>query len=129
MNTPYHVPYYGKNYNQFIERALDSRSLSGDSNQNIECQNKIKSMLSTNSDILMTPSCTLGLEIISSALNLGPKDEVIVPAYGFVTSVSTLTHFGAKLVFADVYQDNPCINNSQVKNAKKLTQTALTFGA
>jgi dTDP-4-amino-4,6-dideoxygalactose transaminase len=117
MNTLYHVPYYGKSFNQFIERALHSRSLSRDSNLNIECQKKIKSMLSTNSDILMTPSCTLGREIVSSALNLGPKDEVIVPAYGFVTSVTSLTRFGAKPVFVDVCQDNRCINNSQVKNA------------
>ena len=128
MNTPYHVPYYGRSYNQFIERALHSRSLSGDSSQNIECQKKIKSLLSTNSDILMTPSCTLGLEIVSSALNLGPKDEVIVPAYGFVTSVSSLTRFGAKPVFVDVCRDNLCINNSQVKNAiNKKTKAVLAL--
>lgn len=51
---------------------------------------------------LLTTSCTHALELAALLLELGPGDEVIVPAFTFVTSASAFALRGATIVFADV---------------------------
>jgi perosamine synthetase len=51
---------------------------------------------------LATTSCTAALHLASTALGLGPGDEVIVPAYTWVTSAHCAEYVGARPVFADV---------------------------
>src|SRR5688572_8946807 len=47
-------------------------------------------------------SCTAGLHLSCLALNLGPGDEVIVPAMTFCATVNAVIHSGATPVLADV---------------------------
>ena len=54
---------------------------------------------------LLTTSCTHALEMAALLLEIGPGDEVIVPAYTFVSSASAFALRGAKIVFADVRPD------------------------
>lgn len=54
---------------------------------------------------LLTTSCTHALEMTARLINLGPDDEVIVPAYTFVSTASSYVWNGAKPVFADVRLD------------------------
>lgn len=49
-----------------------------------------------------TTSCTAALHIAAAALNLGPGDEVVVPAFTWITSAHCAEYVGAKAVFADV---------------------------
>lgn len=51
---------------------------------------------------LATTSCTAALHLSTLALALGPGDEVIVPAFTWVTSAHCVEYVGAKVVFADV---------------------------
>lgn len=51
---------------------------------------------------LATTSCTAALHLAAMALNLGPNDEVIVPAFTWVTSAHAAEYMGAKAVFVDV---------------------------
>ena len=51
---------------------------------------------------LATTSCTAALHLATLALGLGPGDEVIVPAFTWVTSANCAEYVGAKAVFADV---------------------------
>lgn len=51
---------------------------------------------------LATTSCTAALHLAAMALELGPGDEVIVPAFTWVTSAHCAEYVGAKAVFADV---------------------------
>lgn len=51
---------------------------------------------------LATTSCTAALHLSALALELGPGDEVIVPAFTWVTSAHCAEYVGAKVVFADV---------------------------
>ena len=55
--------------------------------------------------VLLTTSCTHALEMCALLLGLGPGDEVIVPAFAFVTTASAFALRGARLVFADVRAD------------------------
>jgi dTDP-4-amino-4,6-dideoxygalactose transaminase len=54
---------------------------------------------------LATTSCTAALHLATAALGLGRGDEVIVPAFTWVTSAHCAEYVGAKAVFADVKMD------------------------
>lgn len=54
------------------------------------------------SHALATTSCTAGLHMAAMALDLKPGDEVIVPAFTWVTSANCPEYVGAKAVFADI---------------------------
>lgn len=51
---------------------------------------------------LATTSCTTGLHLALSALEIGPGDEVIVPAFTWVATANVVLYCGAKPIFADV---------------------------
>lgn len=57
------------------------------------------------STTLLTTSCTHALEMAARLLDLQPEDEVIVPAYTFVSTASAFMWNGAKPVFADIRPD------------------------
>lgn len=47
-------------------------------------------------------SCTAALHLATVALGLGPGDEVVVPAFTWITSANCVEYVGARAVFADV---------------------------
>ena len=51
---------------------------------------------------LATTSCTAALHLAVLALGLGPGDEVIVPAFTWITSANCAEYVGARAVFADI---------------------------
>ena len=51
---------------------------------------------------LATTSCTTALHLILAALDIGPGDEVIVPAFTWVATANVVIYCGAKPVFVDV---------------------------
>jgi dTDP-4-amino-4,6-dideoxygalactose transaminase len=50
-------------------------------------------------------SCTAGLHIALTALDIGPGDEVIVPTLTFCSSANVVVHLGARPVLVDVGED------------------------
>lgn len=51
------------------------------------------------------------------ALGIGKDDEVIVPAFTFIASVSPIILLGAKPILVDILPDKPTINYSKIENA------------
>ncbi|MGH3131365.1 MAG: DegT/DnrJ/EryC1/StrS family aminotransferase, partial [Gaiellaceae bacterium] len=51
---------------------------------------------------IATTSATAALHLSCAALELGPGDEVIVPAFTWITSANAAEYVGAQAVFADV---------------------------
>ena len=51
---------------------------------------------------LACTSCTAALHMATLALGLGPGDEVVVPAFTWVTSAHAAEYVGASVVFADI---------------------------
>ena len=68
---------------------------------------------------LFVSNCTAGFEIAFRYANLGPGDEVIVPAITFIATMAYPLHVGAKLVFADV--DPRTLNMDPADVARKIT--------
>jgi dTDP-4-amino-4,6-dideoxygalactose transaminase len=62
-------------------------------------------------------SCTGGLHIALAALGIGPGDEVIVPAYTFVTCGHVVAWLGATPVLVDVEKDTFNIDSDKIEKA------------
>jgi perosamine synthetase len=67
------------------------------------------------SHALATTSCTAALHLATLALQLQPGDEVIVPAFTWVTSAHAAEYVGARAVFADVDLNTFNINPKAVE--------------
>lgn len=66
---------------------------------------------------LATTSCTTALHLGLLALGVGPGDEVIVPAFTWVSTANSILYCGATPVFADVDRET---NNIKIEGLKKL---------
>lgn len=64
---------------------------------------------------LLTPSCTAALEMVALLLDIRPGDEVIVPAFTFVSTINAFVLRGAKPVFADVRPDTLNIDEGRLE--------------
>ena len=62
-------------------------------------------------------SCTTGLHLALAALDVGPGDEVIVPAFTWVATANVVVQCGAKPVFVDVDKDTYNIDPNLIKEA------------
>jgi perosamine synthetase len=51
---------------------------------------------------IATTSATTALHLCTTALELGPGDDVVVPAFTWITSANAAEYVGARAVFADV---------------------------
>lgn len=64
-------------------------------------------------------SCTTGLNLALSALGIGPGDEVIVPAFTWISTANVVEHLGATVVFCDI---NPRTFNIDIGDvSRKIT--------
>lgn len=74
-------------------------------------------------DCVALGSCTAGLHLIMAALDLGPGDEVLVPAMTFVASVNSILYVGAKPVFVDIESPAKPIMSLEDAEAKCTSRT------
>ncbi len=65
---------------------------------------------------IMLPNGTLALYVALKIVGIGPGDEVIVPAFTFVGSATSITLTGAKPVFCDINLDD---FNMSIESFKK----------
>lgn len=89
---------------EYIGSALASGQISGDQTFSRRCE----ALLGEWSGVcraLVTTSCTHALEMAGLLLELGPGDEVIVPAFTFVSTPNAFVLRGARPVFCDVRPD------------------------
>ena len=63
---------------------------------------------------LATTSCTTALHLALATLGIGPGDEVIVPAFTWVSTANVVLYCGATPIFADV---DPATFNIDVEDA------------
>jgi UDP-4-amino-4-deoxy-L-arabinose-oxoglutarate aminotransferase len=65
-------------------------------------QTVVEKLYDQGSTALATSSCTAAMHLALRALGVGPGDEVIVPAFTYVSTAIVATYCGAEPVFADV---------------------------
>ena len=92
------------NESMYIAQAIANGHISGDGPFSRECHTWLEKTLGVRR-ALLTTSCTSALEMAALLLNIKPGDEVIVPAFTFVSTVNAFVLRGAKPVFIDIRPD------------------------
>ncbi|HYL72987.1 MAG TPA: dTDP-4-amino-4,6-dideoxygalactose transaminase [Bryobacteraceae bacterium] len=102
--VPFNHPYLDGKEFQYMERAIANLHVSGDGQFTKKCHALLEEMLGV-PKVLLTTSCTHALELAALLLEILPGDEVIVPAFTFVSTLNAFVLRGARPVFADVRPD------------------------
>jgi dTDP-4-amino-4,6-dideoxygalactose transaminase len=89
---------------EYLRQALDGGSLSGDGPFTRKCHALLERITGARK-ALLTTSCTHALEMAALLLDVGPGDEVICPAFTFVSTVNAFVLRGARPVFVDIRPD------------------------
>ena len=99
-----------------IQDAVENGHISGDGPFSKKAE-KILSDMHDGARVLLTPSCSHALELAARLIGFEPGDEVIVPSFTFVTSVSSFVSHGATPVFCDI---DPMTLGLDLEEARKL---------
>jgi dTDP-4-amino-4,6-dideoxygalactose transaminase len=102
--VPFNTPGIHGSELDYIAQAIRNRHLSGDGTFTRRCSAYLEDALGA-ARVLLTPSCTHALELAAFLLDIGPGDEVVVPAFTFVSTPNAFVLRGARPVFADIRED------------------------
>ena len=100
---------------EYMRQAIDAMHISGEGSFSRRSAELLERELGIAS-ALVTTSCTAALEMAALLLDPRPGDEVILPAYTFVSSVNAFVLRGVKPVFADVRSDTLNIDEQQLSD-------------
>lgn len=115
MNSiPFNKPYLHGRELVYIAQAVASGKISGDGLFTKKCHEFFEKRYGFGK-ALMTTSCTDALEMSAILLNIEPGDEVIVPAFTFVSSANAFALRGANIVFADSEPNNPNVSVAAIE--------------
>lgn len=115
---PYRIPFnkpaiVGSEFD-YMADALRSGHVSGDGVYTKKVHTYFEKTLGV-PRALLTTSCTHALEMTALLLDLQPGDEVIVPAFTFVSTVNAYALRGAKPVFIDVRPDTLNVDETKLE--------------
>src|ERR1700685_988941 len=108
MSSSYRIPFNkpglaGREW-LYVNQAIADGHSSGDGAFTRKCHAFLEQLLGS-PKALLTTSCTHALEMAALLLDIGAGDEVIVPAFTFVSTVNAFVLRGARPIFADVRED------------------------
>ena len=89
---------------EYLLKAVRDMHIAGDGQFGKRCEALLQESIGCQRALLAT-SCTSALEMAALLLDLEPGDEVIVPAYTFVSTANAFVVHGATPVFIDVRDD------------------------
>lgn len=111
---PFNIPGIVGNEYEYIKKTIEEMHISGDGIFTKKVHKLLEDQLGVNK-VLLTTSCTHALEMSAILLDIQPGDEIIVPAFTFVSSVNAFVLRGAHPVFIDIHQDTLNIDETQLE--------------
>jgi dTDP-4-amino-4,6-dideoxygalactose transaminase len=114
IRIPFNRPFATGGEFEYIRAAIGAAKFSGDGPFTAECHRLLEESLGIQK-VLLTTSCTHALEMAALLLDIGPEDEVIVPAFTFPSAINAFVLRGAKPVFVDVRADTLNIDEDQIE--------------
>jgi dTDP-4-amino-4,6-dideoxygalactose transaminase len=99
---------------EYIMRAVLSEHASGGGPFSRRCQQFLEEQLGVPS-VFLTTSCTDALEMTGLLLDIAPGDEVILPAFTFVSTANAFVLRGAKPVFIDIRPDTLNLDETKLE--------------
>lgn len=97
-----------------MKEAVLRRHLSGDGYYTHLCQEWLTQKIGS-LKVLLTTSCTAALEMSALLIEIQPGDEVIVPAFTFVSGANAFVLRGARPVFVDIRRDTLNIDQALIE--------------
>ena len=98
----------------YIEQALQLNKLCGNGHFTQKCHEFFRERYAFPKNLLTT-SCTDALEMCALLLNIKEGDEVIMPAYTFVSSANAFVLRGAKVIFIDSQAQHPNMDAERIE--------------
>ena len=100
MKIPFNKPFLTGKETNYIKEAVQSGKISGNGVFTKKCHQFFSDRYGFKK-CLLTNSCTDALEMTAILANIGEEDEVIMPAYTFVSTANAFVLHGAKIRFID----------------------------
>ena len=112
FNVP---PFTGKEL-EYIKQAVDAQKICGDGQFTKKCDEWIEQRTGTTKSLLTT-SCTHATELAALLADIKPGDEIIMPAYTFVSTADAFVMRGATPVFVDINPKTMNIDETLIEDA------------
>ena len=109
------APYVGKE-DSYVMQAILSRKICGDGMFTKKCNAWLEENTGAEK-VLLTTSCTHATEMTALLSEIEPGDEVIMPAYTFVSTADAFVLRGATAVFVDIRPDTMNIDETKIEAA------------
>lgn len=113
----FNVPPYAEKAMDYIRECVENQKICGDGAYTKKCNEWIEEKTGT-AKCLLTTSCTHATELAALLLpEIGHGDEVIMPAYTFVSTADAFVLRGAVPVFVDIRPDTMNIDDRLIEEA------------
>jgi len=103
---PFNKPYVSGNEYSYIQEVIASGKIASNGKFTTKCELFFEERYSFKR-ALLTTSCTTALEMAALLIDIKPGDEIIVPAYTYVSTANVFEKLGAKVVFVDSCAEFP----------------------
>ena len=98
----------------YIYETISNGQIAGNQMFSIRSQVFLEKHLGT-TKALLTTSCTHALEMSALLIGISPGDEIILPAFTFVSTANAFVLHGAKPVFCDIRPDTLNLDESKLE--------------
>jgi dTDP-4-amino-4,6-dideoxygalactose transaminase len=115
-NIPFNRPSIVGDEFRYISEALAQGHISGGGPFAARCQTLLEQQLGV-PRVLLTTSCTHALELAALLLDVRAGDEVIVPSFTFVSTVTAFVLRGAQPRFIDIRPDTLNLDETLLERA------------
>ena len=116
MMIPFNVPPFTGKEMDYIRQAVENQKICGDGPYTKKCSEWIEHKTGV-TKCLLTTSCTHATELAALLADVKEGDEVIMPAYTFVSTADAFVLRGAKPVFVDIRPDTMNIDETLIEDA------------
>ena len=112
----FNVPPCAEKAFEYIQECVVNQKICGDGAYTKKCNQWIEEKTGT-AKCLLTTSCTHATELAALLADIQPGDEVIMPAYTFVSTADAFVLRGAVPVFVDIRPDTMNIDEKLIEAA------------
>lgn len=110
---PFNKPYLTGKETHYIYDAVYAGHLSGNGKYTKQCQHFFQENFGFR-NCLLTTSCTDALEMAALLMDIQPGDEIILPAFAFVSTANAFVLRGAIIRFAESRPEEPNLDSTQI---------------
>ncbi len=101
---------------EYVKQAIEAHKICGDGKFTKKCKEWMENKFNAE-EVLLTTSCSSALEMSALLADIKPGDEVIMPAFTFVSTANAFVLRGAKIVFVDIRPDTMNIDENLIEAA------------